>query len=77
MVRILWLHCSLSGVIYTVCELTIDPRYSQNTTGSVPTQPISAACAVAASADDKSSHNVGCFLCILLAFPLFQNFDYE
>ncbi|KAF8426068.1 hypothetical protein EV426DRAFT_710543 [Tirmania nivea] len=32
--------------------------YSQNTTGSVPTQPISAACAVAASADDKSSHNI-------------------
>lgn len=32
--------------------------YSQNTTGSVPTEPISAACAVAASADDKSSHNI-------------------
>jgi len=62
MVRILWLHCSHSGVtIYNVLNWADYPRYSQNTTGSVPTQPISAACAVAASADDKSSHNVRLF----------------
>lgn len=41
-----------------IYDIAAQKWYSQNTTGSVPTQPISAACAVAATAGDKSSHNI-------------------